>query len=353
MISIDFQQVSDFLYENFERVTFSDNVFRARCQLCGDSKKSKEKRRFKLYYTDPTKVSYNCFNCGKAGDFIDLVSKIKCVSRKEAFRLVKKKFTNEEDIRNAFKRPKKNEAKPVNKDPDILDDILKDCFNTSHIAKSSKEEILLKELHNFKLKRKIGYDIYVAFRGTFANRIIIPIKHDGHIVYFQGRAIVDEQSPKYLNPKVEKHNIILNKEMFKKSKYIIVTEGILDALSVGDQGTAALGVSYNDTFLEKLLELPSKGIIIAVDNDSAGLDLLDKKFFNKDNRLNSIFKDKVKYFFMPKEYKNIKDLNELKVKENIKNMYDFVVTNSYTRLEAAVKLIQLKMQLKPNTKITK
>jgi len=47
---LDLQIVSDFVYENFERVSSSKNGthFLARCLLCGDSKKSKSKRRFNL-----------------------------------------------------------------------------------------------------------------------------------------------------------------------------------------------------------------------------------------------------------------------------------------------------------------
>ena len=70
------EEVNQFMFENFEKVGVSKGGthFHARCALCGDSKKSKSKKRFHLQFHSEDCIVYNCFNCEQNGNFYKLYS---------------------------------------------------------------------------------------------------------------------------------------------------------------------------------------------------------------------------------------------------------------------------------------
>ena len=319
------EDINKFAVENLQRCDVQPNGMNwvARCPFCGDSKKNKFKRRFHLKYESDESVYYHCFNCGEAGSFYKLYAFVKGISEEDAVRefrkfdpnQIKKRFTQTITKIVAKKKELKN-----------LDWILEDCIPSN--PPTSKENRLREAWKKWEVSRKIS-GTFVALRGDFANRVIIPVYENGSIVYFQGRTLVGAE-PKYLNPIVEKSNIIFNKELFNPEKYIIVAEGLLDAKSIEDnQGTTCLGASITDDFLTELYKYSRKGIIIALDNDSTGIKELKKllKYSKYNNQL--------RYFLMPD--KSVKDLNELKVNTDI-NIYDYVVSNSYDSFKTSMLL---------------
>jgi DNA primase len=116
-----------------------------------------------------------------------------------------------------------------------------------------------------------------------------------------------------------------------------VTEGLIDCAMIGKQGTTMLGVEASDMFIKALLKMTNRKIIMAYDNDAPGRKAL-KKFMRE-----SKYNKRVLYFLMPKEYKYVKDLNELRkinINENkIGELYNFVVDNSFSYLKTTSKLI--------------
>jgi hypothetical protein len=74
-------------------------------------KKSK-KKRFYLKYSPENGGVYNCFNCGKSGNFIDLYSRIKGIPSNQAFKEVNNyTFSNLKESLKKKKEPKKKERK--------------------------------------------------------------------------------------------------------------------------------------------------------------------------------------------------------------------------------------------------
>lgn len=326
-----FEFVSDFMYSNLIMTSHSNMNFIARCPFCGDSKKSLKKRRFHLKYINNESIVFNCFNCGASGSFIDLYAHINGIDSKQAWR--KLRGNSLDSLKQTLKKEKKVEQKK-----EVIysefSEILKDCISLHDDIDGILKKKYYDILEDFYIKRKISknIDLYIAYRGQWKNRIIIPIYDGKKMIYFQGRAINNEILPKYKNPVSEKSNIIYNKNNFKKDKYIVITEGILDALSIENQSTVCLGASISDDFLKLIFSYTKKGVIIALDNDGTGIrstrTIMD----------NSAYKNQLRYFIMPKEYKHIKDLNELKVNANIDNIYEFVVNNSFDNLKTHILL---------------
>jgi len=319
MITLEF--VTSFMYEHFENVTISRNgiQFLARCPLCGDSKKNKRKRRFNLKY-DGNNTVFRCFNCDESGKFKKLYFLITGEKYEEY------KYENFDEIKEKFKKKKIVEKKIVKKKPPKItyNGILNDCIGLNTEVSSPYLKKYKEILLNFYKDRCIpeDYNIYISYIGDYKDRIIIPIYEGKDIVYFQARRIFKDMDPKYKNPPTEKNYTIMN---FDSNKYIVLTEGILDAYSVGDQGTSCLGKSIDKEYIERLISFTNVGIIIAFDSDEPGIKSVKKHYDDVFRYFNNI-----KYFLIPKKDRKYKDINKIKVEKKIENMYEFVIENSYS-----------------------
>jgi len=331
IMTLDF--VREFVYQNFPKITTSKGGthFHGRCVLCGDSRKSKSKKRFHLDFNNGEPV-FHCWNCGASGTFATLYSQVKGISISQALTELNK-FDPDQIAKTLLSsKPKVIE----NNIPEytIHNNILKDCLgisdNPEGIIQTEYKKALLKFIEERKIPSEI--QVYVAYQGEYKGRIIIPIFKGKDIVYFQGRSLEPNPDRKYKNPPITKDHIIYNLDHFQRDKYIIITEGLLDAMQISNQGTSMLGKVLSDNLVQTLLTLSDKGIIVAFDNDGDGKKALLS--YLKEGK----FSHRIKYFIIPSKYKQIKDLNDLSVKCNIGNIYDFVVNNSFSKFDTLIKV---------------
>ena len=327
---IDLNRVSEFVYESFSKVSVSRNGthWLCRCPLCGDSKKSKSKKRFNLDYNGGNPI-YHCFNCNESGSFLEIYSIIKGISINDS---MKELFDYDSLIHRLSDRKRKKVIKEIGYETHNW--IMKDCITLDSLTNSIIFKKYYNALLNFYKTRKIDkkYNLGIAYKGDYKGRIIIPIYDENNdVVYFQARRVpCSNIDPKYKNPTLEKGEILLNKNKFDKDKWIIIVEGVIDAFSIGNQGTACLGSFITDEFIKKLIPLTNKGIIIVFDNDKAGYAGL--KRFMEGNHKNppNAYNKRVNYFLFPKEYNSCDDINSIRVKYNKMNLYEMVVNNSYS-----------------------
>ena len=325
MLSLDF--VSQFVYENLSQVTTSQNGthFHARCILCGDSKKSLSKKRFHLDFNDGNPI-YHCFNCSESGSFLQLYSQLKGVSISQAKKDLYK-FNPDSLIQQLSYR----KSSKVIKEIEHVDHsyIIEDCVSENRVIDSIVYKSWVNILLDFRRSRYIPeqYELFLAYKGDYKGRIIVPIyDENGSMIYFQARRVPDSGiQPKYKNPTLKKGDVIFNKHKFKRDKSIIITEGLIDAKMIGDQGTSCLGTEITNNFIGRLHSMTDKKIIIAFDNDKPGNEALNK--FMKDNK----YSKRVFYFLTPPEYKDCKDINSCVVKRSsVEGIYEFVMKNSYS-----------------------
>ena len=330
---ITLELVTDFILEYFQNVSISKNGahFHARCALCGDSVKNKRKKRWHCEFNNGQPF-YHCFNCERSGSFLELYSELKGIDISDA---KKELFKFDAGYLTQLLSPRRKEKIVKEIQYETFDYILDDCIGRRDTADGIIQESYRMELLRFIRDRKIpsNFPLFIAYKGDYKDRIIIPIYEDGSIVYFQARALGDTTyKQKYKNPTLKKGNIVLNKENFDRSKYIIVTEGLLDAAQLGNQGTSCLGASITDEFISLLLPLTDVGVIIALDNDKAGKDGM-KKILRE-----SKYQHLLKYFIMPYKYNGIKDINMLVTAFGIEDVYQFVIENSYNNFSTLVKI---------------
>ena len=285
---IDLEIVREFVLEHFPmvKITKRGTHFHGRCILCGDSKKSKTKKRFHLDWNKGSPM-WHCFNCERSGSFIELYSEVTGLNEDKVKSIIfdyspdrydkGKKISSTKERWNGTIKKVNNDV-PVQPLTKYHDYLLKYCISLSDNPTGYITKNLLKELRIFTSKRRLPEDVkvYAAYEGDYRNRFIIPVYEGNRIVYFQARRIHESIEPKYLNPVAEKERIILNKEKFDPDKYIIVTEGLIDAFMIPNQGTASLGSAISETFLKILFKHTNKGIVLFFDNDEPG-----KKAFMK------------------------------------------------------------------------
>ena len=312
--------------------------FKCKCPVCGDSKKNHRSKRLKISrYKDFWSVY--CWNGGcsvKGMNFYSLYSLITGVSYSDAKKYINNDTYQSHKIKKRLKPRKKNVVIEEERIKTPLDIDLSDCLKIDDKPQGKIQERFYKILEGFIIERKLYNhrdEIYIAYSGRYKARIIIPVVINNTMEYFQGRTVVGDET-KYLNPVVDKELIILNSDKFSRDKYIIITEGIIDAFCVNyNQGTSCLGSYISDKLIKTLLGMTDKGIILAWDNP-----LID--ICGKEEIISFIegsqYGKTVKYF-LPDRH-DFKDLNDLKILDININIYDYVVKNSFSYLNAMVKL---------------
>jgi hypothetical protein len=337
---IDLETVTTFMFSHFEQVKQSrkGTHFLARCPLCGDSKRNPYKKRFNMDYNNGV-PGWNCFNCDEHGNFYTIYSRVLGISYDDAVDRLKNPAWGRGDKKKTEEITQRLEKKEeVNKKVEYThyNWIKADCSDPPTRYKAA--------LDKFYETRQIPsvYRLYISYQGKFKNRIIIPVfDEQRNIVYFQARRIPGTGIiPKYDNPASPKEIIILNDSFFDPEKYIVTSEGIIDAWMVGDQGTTCLGKYISPEFLAQLFLKTTKGVIIALDNDDEGRKALSK--FMSNNK----FAQKVKYFFHPPEFQSHDDINSIVRGNSIENVYRMITRNSvnfstaYAKLTISNKLLE-------------
>lgn len=142
------------------------------------------------------------------------------------------------------------------------------------------------------------------------NSLIIPIHTQDRLVGWISRR--QYMSPKYLYSKgLRKSRVLFGINHVEPQDFICVTEGSLDTMwldQCGYTSVALLGANMSRQQEDLLLGLPTKEIVLCLDNDQAGRDATEKSL----TRLST--KCIVSSIKIPQEYKDVQDIrnkNEL------------------------------------------
>ena len=123
------------------------------------------------------------------------------------------------------------------------------------------------------------FPFYVSDDEKWTGRVIIPYIFRERIVYWQARSMDDSITPRYKNPTVEKENIFFNMdEVYRYTDDpLFVTEGPLDALSIGRNAVALLGSTLSEFRERELMRMASRRkIIFVIDKNLNGYKLGQK-----------------------------------------------------------------------------
>ena len=256
---------------------YLDNKFRGLSKISGNGQ---ELLLPSIFVDGDTKYhfSINLFNglwqdfkAGKSGNFIQLYAELEGKSYKAA----------ETDIifKSLQSDPADNSEYKELKAKYSIEEEMCNFIPIGIPSISSTNELdqeLLLWLLNRKLLNTVDQpvdDFYYCTEGRYKERLIIPYRKNGKLVYFQGRSYTDRQ-PKYLNPSTE-HGIKSSNLLYPfetDAQYVVVCEGPLDAISLKLQGVNATCTQGTNVSREQMRQLREFGgsLVVAYDNDDAG-----------------------------------------------------------------------------------
>jgi DNA primase catalytic core len=243
---------------------------------------------------DSNKMVYHCFACGSGGGLIqfimeahnfDLSSAKKYLQQQYGFTMPTKK------IKTVKTTPEKQQDSTLAKIIEIGHGILlknKTVLNYlltrgisqktikeqkfAYLGKTDSEvKLALKEFQETQLldigvinKKK---DVASLNYGLFADQVIVPLYHNGHIIDIQGRSISNKRFSKRAN--IVQNQISGNK-VDSTNEYTILAEGLFDYATLVELGlnSKLCGLQRNDDSLKSLSAY--KIIYICFDNDTVG-----------------------------------------------------------------------------------
>lgn len=253
---------------------------------CADCDDYKERGAFRF---DGSIIGYNCFNCGLKLQFDS--NEYKRPSKRMIEMLVR--FGIQEDVIKALV------AKNLIQSGSLS--------NTTNAAKEAAEKLekwsppkeFVKPtswvplesglspwcevaIEYLKVKRALTpqhYGFFVSDDRAYEGRLIIPFWHGDRLIYWQGRSLDDGIfSPRYINPTAEKEKIIFNYDELQGGPSVeplFITEGAIDAISIGKRAVALNGSTISDWQHTELKKVARRGrkLIFVIDKNENGYNL--------------------------------------------------------------------------------
>lgn len=139
---------------------------------------------------------------------------------------------------------------------------------------------------------------------AFVNRVIMPsFNIDGELNYFTGRAFTDV-NPKYLNPNIQREDVIFNEINLNWKEPLTIVEGPFDLIKCNQNATCLLGSDLTTEYKLFLMLVKHKTpVILALDPDAK-----DKALKIAD--LLSEFDVPVSLLDIPHPYKDVGELSQ-------------------------------------------
>ena len=336
MINLTPEQIDwisqEFRQSYFDLYSETSGKINLRCPFCGDSAKSKTKKRGWFYKSEG---SYHCFNCGKTCSGFGLLAQIKgCTISdiKKSFYLSQKNTEilptslEKRSSLNTFSVDKSAQVNTYSGEKTYIEP-LKTWTDLTDECKQYLKSRHIFDAPGFDKKTSLYYDIKY-------DRIIFPWRENNKIVYYQARAIRKGQEPKYLFPSGLKKKIYGLDNLDLDLSYIAYTEGLLDAIFI--KNCVAVGGLRPTQDQERKFkeEYSDKKLIWFSDNfwvDNASKDAIYRVCEHNPKQL--IFK-------WPKNI-SYKDINEWVCKEKNYNKFwsdSFIRNNTITVAQAKILL---------------
>lgn len=312
MISEDYRdfintKIWEYLPSN--KVKSGDDV-NFRCPFCGDSHKSKIKKRG---HYSLSKAIYHCFNCDISMSGLKLLEHLSG----QNFEDIKLEYTKLRLKSGNFKSSL-NQISGANKNASSSLSVissLKPIINKEWKQKLSSDALRYLEHRLVTKSPFFKDDFYSVYDKNNNEYILIPWKINSIECYYQLNDFknIDKFNRKYIFPsKLEKPVFGLDNIDLSWNK-IIVCEGVYDSLFVKN-GICCGGKTLTEYQLKLIKErYPRHEIIISLDNDIAGLKSVAKII--KDNP------SKFKFFKWFDHNTKEKDINDYVLKTNDVNVF--------------------------------
>lgn len=212
-------------------------------------------RKFKLAINFEKKL-FHCWVCEYKGNLEYLIRRIDRTRVNEYKRLIGKPVNHTQEF----------EEQKIVKLPDGFL-----TFDTETISPD------LANAYSYLLKRGLDmndimrYNIGYVHKGPYVGRIVFPsFDANGRLNYFVARTFYEgDKRFKYKNERIPKQTVVFNEHLVDWEEPVILTEGILDAITAGSNAIPILGSSLSNKskLYDRLLE-HSPDVYMALDPDA-------------------------------------------------------------------------------------
>ena len=268
-----------------------------KCAVCNDYQ---TRGGFKF---DGDSVFYSCFNCQcKAGYNVEknkhsITKKFKDVLI--AFGIPESDIIKTVSF-NFFKDKKEEVIKLETKQSGLEFPLTEINLPSNSIKIDSNDSIWCEIAEQYLTNRSLKISDfstvpYITETSSYIGRILIPYVFRDKIIYWQGRAMDESITPRYKNPSIEKNNIFYNMDEIYRytTEPLFVTEGPLDAVSIGKNAVAILGSTLSEFKLKELSKIADRRkIIFVIDKNQNGFKL-GREILNIDIFYISTFPDNI------------------------------------------------------------
>ncbi len=249
---------------------------------------------------NPRENLWNCFGCGTGGDVIRFIELIDQVDFKEAVKRLSEENPKSKKTKAAVKEKRGTEKLSVadkkllarvvgyyqhtfTEDPRGLDYLKNRTITNTQtftdfgvgFVNGSLKNILPDDPEVIKTLKNLGI-LNQKGNETFYNCVVFPIcDQDGAIVNLYGRNIDPENAVSHLYLAGSRSGIV-NRQAVKRSSTIILTESVIDALTLYDQGFTNVIPAYGVNGLTDdhlfIFNSAVKEVYLCFDSDKAGKD---------------------------------------------------------------------------------
>jgi len=296
--------------------------------------KASKKGKYSNYWVHDWRPHAQQYN----GSFLKFVQRYKGCTWKEAVKDVCGDGINLKAIL-AQHRGRPREVKEVREDTKYV--VLPD--NAVPIT-DEKYAMARKFTINYLASRGINYADAVSFRVHYTpTMVVFPYLEYDETVYWQGRALISKDFlfPDDTQSSRGKSHFLFGFDNAEVRQPLIITEAIFDALTIGPGGAASGGADLVHDQLRKIRMINPSYIVLAPDNDEAGLASL----YNNWKLLSPYYK--VYFVLPPAPYKDWNDhvRNADNKKKKLKEIRKFISNNKKLLTMADAVRLRLKRSI--------
>jgi DNA primase len=274
----DLREWVDEFYPDQKGTTTDPDLIRVKCEQCGDWK-------YRLYIHLENKLAY-CHNCGyDPKNLIQFLMDHEDKSRAHVISdLVRLVRPSDDEFQETIRRLTQEEGDYIDEEDPPLE--LKSTELPPHTHRlwtqvqvkgpvGKQVEKLQAKAKKYLRSRGINgplayrQRLYVCYAGKQRNRIVFPVVMNGKTVSWVARAI-DRSAPgeKYINPPgVDQGTVLWGFDNARVYKEVIITEGVFDALKVGDNAVVSFGKNVTPAQVS-LIEIHWDSAVLLLDPDA-------------------------------------------------------------------------------------
>lgn len=241
------------------------------------------------FFVHGDKNFYFCFGCGAKGDSFDFLTKYAAMSFSEAMDWLAGYYglTLEEGERefSEFERYQikqkemaaklqrleqrlEQKALAAPKTPRGIElDLPSSFLPLTHPDVAAVAEYAVGQ-RNFPMKLFQDYGFFGCMEGKYAQRLIIPCRENGKVVFWQGRDITGEHDRRYDGPCISSSQYLFNVDAAAQYEFTVICEGVFSAMRTGPFAVATYGNKISDAQISLLQSRNVTRVLLLYDADS-------------------------------------------------------------------------------------